>query len=94
MERQETLPSEGDPELGFQDLRSYTIIRTGRPALKGNLIKRNIALPAGIEEISVDSHGDGAPTVLIHRQGSEIESVEFVCGCGQTSTVKFEYSPE
>ncbi|MFZ4619107.1 MAG: hypothetical protein ACOYNS_01000 [Bacteroidota bacterium] len=42
-----------------------------------------------------NSHShSGEPKVIINRSGELIESIEFVCSCGQKKTVSFNYEGE
>ena len=44
----------------------------------------------------LESHADDftEPTVTINRDGDRIESIEFVCTCGKSKTLVFEYDVE
>lgn len=60
----------------------------------GNVLKNTQLEPAQFQKIEVDAEHYGEPSVLIHRNGEHIESIEFICTCGKSKTLKFEYDAE
>lgn len=78
----------------FTDLSEFDSVRPRRQVLRGNVIKRDRVIHSGIQQVSVADGAPGQPTVYVHRHGDDVESVEFVCSCGRTATVKFDYGGE
>jgi hypothetical protein len=78
----------------FIDLSEFDSIRSRKHVLRGNVIKRDRVVQSGIQQVSVADGAPGQPTVYVHRHGDDVDSVEFVCSCGRTATVKFDYGGE
>ena len=78
----------------FVDLASFESVQPTKRRNQGNMIKGSCVVTRGIQKIEV-SEGEGEqPTVIVHRVGDVVESVEFVCKCGQTTVLKLEYGGE
>jgi hypothetical protein len=78
----------------FLDLSEFEAIRPKKQVLRGHVIKRDRVVHSGVQQVSVADGAPGQPTVYVHRHGEDVDSVEFVCNCGRTATVKFEYESE
>lgn len=61
---------------------------------RGNVIKGNIVRVRGSRNIEVDESGPDAPKIVIHKEGDCIEGVEFVCPCGKSASLSFEYEEQ
>ena len=78
----------------FMDLSEFESVRSKKQVLRGNVIKRDRVIRSGIQQISVADGAPGQPAVYVHRHGDDVESVEFVCSCGRSASVTFEYGDE
>jgi hypothetical protein len=79
----------------FIGLNEFQAVRSHGNIQRGNVIKADKVVKAGIQQISIADGAPGQPTVFIHRNEKEdVKSVEFVCNCGRTATVNFEYEEE
>lgn len=78
----------------FMELSEFDAVRSKKQTLSGNVIKAHRVVTSGIQQINVADGAPGQPTVFVHRNGEDVESVEFVCSCGRTATVKFDYGDE
>ena len=73
----------------FTPLAAYRGECKGPQRSGGNVIKASLIAVKRAGTVSpVD---DGAPDVLVHRDGDRIVKIEFTCKCGRTSTVEFDY---
>jgi hypothetical protein len=78
----------------FVDLASFESVKPVPKGNQGNMIKGSCVVARGIQKIEV-SEGEGEqPTVVVHRVGDVVESIEFVCKCGQTTIIKLDYGGE
>jgi len=78
----------------FMELSEFDAVRSKKKTLTGNVIKADRVVTSGIQQINVADGAPGQPTVFVHRNGEDVESVEFVCSCGRTATVRFQYGGE
>jgi hypothetical protein len=78
----------------FIDLSEYQNIQPSAAIHNGNLIKGTVAVHSGTQEISVDPSVEGSPMVVVHRNGETIESIEFICGCGKSTSVQFDHNEQ
>lgn len=81
-------------EHSFIDLIAYTKINVGQHRVRGNVIKSSEVLSAGSHVVEVESGDEAKPSFLIHRNGGIIEKVEFICSCGKTTVLSFDYADE
>jgi hypothetical protein len=83
-------PNEND----FTDLSSFESVKMQSSSPDGNVIKKHRVTPDGIHRIEVhEDEGSGA-SVIVHREGEQVNSIEVVCKCGCTTTVNLEYNGE
>jgi|WetSurMetagenome_2_1015567.scaffolds.fasta_scaffold891240_2 hypothetical protein len=78
----------------FTDLGEIEKISPTKQLHHGNVIKSNIIRLKGSKTIQVQAGTDDEPQIVIHRNGENIESVEFGCKCGRSSRLIFEYEDE
>jgi hypothetical protein len=78
----------------FTDLLAYSKVDMGRSSSAQNVIKSSHVVKNGVQQVSLPSGDDDEPTLLIHRDGDQIISVEFQCKCGRSTSVRLEYDEE
>ena len=78
----------------FVDLAAFERVQPTQQAPRGNMIKGSCVVTRGIQKIEVSEGIGEQPTVIVHKVGDVVESVEFVCKCGQTTILKMEYGGE
>ncbi len=85
------------PELstnsGFTELGETPREQSGVPSSAGNVLRNRQFLAVHFDELRNES-AKQEPIVNIRRNGNDIESIEFVCRCGCTKTVRFDYDAE
>jgi hypothetical protein len=78
----------------FTDLLAYNKVDMGRSHSAQNVIKSSHVVNNGVQQVSIPSGNSDEPTLLIHRDGERIISVEFQCKCGRSTSVRLEYDEE
>ena len=78
----------------FIDLASYRKIRPSRGAQYGNVIKSKAVSIEGKQKIEVSPDAANQPVVLLKKSGDIVEGIEFVCTCGRSTAVQFDYEGE
>ncbi len=72
------------------------IMKDAPRSVQGNILKdknyQRLQLNQ-LQPVSPRSH-TGEPKVIVNRSGDFIESIEFICTCGCTKTVSFNYEGE
>ena len=59
------------------------------------VIKHNEVIEDNIvTEVLVDDLNDHKPTVKLHRKDNEIIKIEFICNCGERSSLDISYTDE
>ena len=76
----------------FINLGSFEAMEFQNPGHAGNVLKANQVVPGGVRAIELVDGNDDYPTIVLHREGERIESVEFICKCGRGTIVKREYN--
>jgi len=86
-EQQTSQQKEKDREfLNLELLQS-----TPRIPLSGRVIKKERVSVTSSQRIEADFGEGDKPSVFIHRTETGIESIEFVCSCGQRRKILIEY---
>jgi hypothetical protein len=78
----------------FTDLLAYNKVDMGRSNSAQNVIKSDHVVKNGVQQVSLPTGDSDEPTLLIHREGDQIVSVEFQCKCGRSASVRLEYDEE
>jgi hypothetical protein len=78
----------------FIDLASYRKIRPANGTHYGNVIKARSATLEGRKRIEVSPENADQPMVLLKKSGDVVEGVEFVCPCGRSTAIQFDYEGE
>lgn len=73
-------------ELGSAPLPKQTANRH-----EGNIFKNIQASSIQFSSFSENNQSECEPVVSIQRDGDKIESIEFVCSCGKSKTLTFDY---
>lgn len=77
----------------FTELSEAPRVQSGVPSSAGNVLRNRQFQAVHFDELRNES-GKQEPNVNIRRNGDDIESIEFVCRCGCTKTVRFDYDAE
>ncbi len=73
-------------ELGSTSLPKQTTARSD-----GNIFKNIQASSVQFNSFSENKPSECEPVVTIQRDGDKIESIEFLCSCGKSKTLTFDY---
>jgi hypothetical protein len=77
----------------FIDLAEYRQVSgPGKP--RGNIIKSAQISFRGVQQIGAPSERSDDPIVMLEKDGDRIVKAEFVCKCGRSASVQFEYEQE
>jgi hypothetical protein len=76
-------------ELGSAPLPTQTV-----PRSNSNIVKNIQVKSIQFGSFSSHSNKDCDPIVNINKSGDTIESIEFVCSCGKTKVLTFDYDEE
>ena len=60
----------------------------------GNILKNASVEAIKFQHLESDANDFIEPTITINRNGDRIESIEFVCTCGKSKVLMFEYDAE
>jgi hypothetical protein len=66
--------------------------RTAAPP--ANIIKARSVTVTGTRQVEVPAATADEPRVILHRDGEEIQQIEFVCTCGKTASLHIQYDGE
>ncbi len=77
----------------FLDLASYKQV-TLPERVRGNIIKAAHIVSSGTEQVGVLANGKDEPVVVLHKEGEQVVSAEFVCKCGRSVTLHMDYEQE
>lgn len=61
---------------------------------KKNVIKRTQVVKRGVEEVGLDEKNSQDPLVFVQRDGDRVTSVDFLCKCGRSASLRLEYDEE
>jgi hypothetical protein len=81
----------------FKVFSITTRLQTSPSRRYGNIIKGepNLECQSPTENAnSTEGLPSQQPEVIIHKDGENIKSIEFICICGQKTEVRFDYSQE
>lgn len=83
-------PHEQSINSSFTPLADAPLQKSVPSASSGNILRNRQFQSVRFDELRSESD-DPEPSVVVHRSGDEIESIEFVCRCGCSKTVRFDY---
>ena len=78
----------------FTDLASYKKVNLPGIRSDDNVIKHVHVVHGGVEEIHRDSDESGSPDIVVHREGDVVVSIDFVCKCGNSTSIRLTYDEE
>ena len=78
----------------FTDLAAFKKVGMAQMRAENNVIKSVHVVHSGVEEIHRDTADQSSPDVVVHREGDVIVSIDFVCKCGHSASVKLAYDKE
>jgi len=78
----------------FTDLLAYDKVDTFKKHSAQNVIKSSHVVKRGAQQVSLPAGDGDEPTLLIHREGDQIVSIELRCRCGRATSVRLEYDEE
>jgi hypothetical protein len=79
---------------GFTDLSEFRKVGLPGSRAQTNVIKGMQIVLRGTEEVHRADHDPDQPDVLVHREGETIVSIDFVCSCGRSTSLRFQYDGE
>ena len=82
---------------GFLGLESQDHAQIIPQQTRGNVIrsKKVTTTDGQVEPVETEMNGRGqTPEIRVHREGDTIQSIEFICSCGQHATVQIEYDDD
>ena len=78
----------------FTDLSAYQRVKMPGIRSDDNVIKRVHVVHSGVEEIHRDTDDQGAPDIVVHREGDVVVAIDFVCKCGHSASIRLAYDEE
>jgi hypothetical protein len=78
----------------FIDMLAGDVRARFSPVSPANIIKARRVTVNGKRQVEVPAVGDDEPRVILHRDGEDIQRVEFVCTCGKTASLQIHYEGE
>jgi hypothetical protein len=84
--RTEDFTELADFKLGGEDRQAFRS--------KKNVIKRKQVIKKGVEEVGLDEKNSQDPLVFVQRDGDRVTSVDFLCKCGRSASLRLEYDEE
>lgn len=75
----------------FISLASFERERLQPKKITGNVIKRKTVICTGKHKVYNDEGDENQPSIIVHRNDNAVEGVEFICTCGKSSMVSFDY---
>lgn len=78
----------------FVELGSAPMPKQTAPRSDSNIFKNIQANSIKFNSFSAQSTNECEPVVNIQKDGDKIESIEFVCSCGKTKLLTFDYDVE
>jgi len=78
----------------FVELGSATISKQTGARAEGNIFKNIQVSSVQFNSFPDQPHNDCEPVVHVHKAGDKLESIEFVCSCGKSKVITFDYDEE
>ncbi|MBP9211681.1 MAG: hypothetical protein KBF97_02720 [Bacteroidetes bacterium] len=86
-------PQEQSTNSSFTALSDMPPQKSVVSSAAGNILRNRQFQSVRFDELHSDS-AKPEPKVVIHRNGQDIDSIEFVCRCGCSKTVRFDYDAD
>ncbi len=78
----------------FEDY-SFREINYREGKTKGNLVKAKDVKEGSIVKIEIEEEvKDGVKVLLKKDENENVKEIKFICSCGETKTIVFDYSNE
>ena len=78
----------------FEELNAFTTVSPVSRSGGGNVLKAGRCSSRNPVKISIEAGDQDRPTIILHRAGEIVEKAEFICPCGRTATLNFDYGEE
>lgn len=78
----------------FTDLAEFKKIGMAHLRAENNVIKSVHVVQTGVEEVHRDTTDQCAPDVIVHRNGDVVVSIDFICKCGHSASIRLAYDEE
>lgn len=79
---------------GFTDLTEFRKIGSRQVRSEDNVIKSVQVVQKGVQEVLHGADDHTSPEIVVHREGDTVIAIDFLCKCGHSATVRFEYDEE
>lgn len=79
---------------GFIDLSEFQTVGMPAGRAQTNVIKGMHIVHRGTEQVHRSELDPDEPDVVVHREGDTIVSIDFVCACGRSTSMRFMYDGE
>ena len=79
---------------GFIDLSEFQTVGMPGGRAQTNVIKGMHIVHRGTEHVHRSEHDPDEPDVIVHREEDTVISIDFVCTCGRSTSVRFMYDEE
>ena len=83
-----------DSTGAFVDFAAFQNVSVTPRKRRGAVVKADSVTSGTHQTIAVEARGADEPGIILHRNGDEIEKIEFVCPCGRHSEISIEYDDE
>ena len=84
----------GKDDLVFVNLSEFKNVGKPKQRARGNVIKGEAIRLHGQRQINVEDSGPDAPKIVVHKEGDRVDSVEVICPCGKSASLRFDYDQE
>ena len=80
----------------FTEFSASPVVKNAPRSIQGNILKDVNYQRHELNQLQPSSRRTSVnePKVIVKRSGDFIESIEFICSCGCTKTVSFNYEGE
>ena len=88
--------SRGTQSADFTELADFKLGKEEHQSLKTrkNVLKSKQVVKKGVEEVGLDEKNSQDPLVFVQRDGDRVTSVDFLCKCGRSASLRMEYDEE
>jgi hypothetical protein len=87
-------PNDDTNTKDFIDLLAADVRAKRHKSPLANVIKAGRVAVKGIRRVELPETGGDTPRIVLHREGEEVQRVEFVCKCGRTASLHIQYEGE
>jgi hypothetical protein len=82
---------------GFMELAEFRLGGGKEPEMPSsvhNVLKKSRVIRKGVEEVGLGEEHQDDPMVFVQRDGDRVTSVDFLCKCGRSASLRLEYDEE